>query len=539
MRLVGQNIKHYRILEKLSEGGMGIVYKVLDTQLEAVRAIKVIKPSLASDEVFMERFSREAKSLAHLNHPNILTVHAFHEPPPLPFIVMEYVEGPSLGVLLKRKGSLDYKQALPFFLQVLEGLTYAHRKGVIHGDIKPDNLLINDEGRVKIADFGLARRQNEQEMTLSTMPIGTLHYMSPEHVRSMAEVDHRSDIYAVGMALYETLTGQTPFGGEDTAYIIMRAIVEDEFQPPTAFAPNIPGMLSKIVMKALAKDPRDRFQSAEVMLRVLKAQKPNGTTVLLPQAEQGQRTPVAKNGQTRQNGEPKAKPASPPPASPRESRSWATYVLLGVALLVTIGVGWWALRDIVSTEGQGLSEITVNSTEAVTIQPGIYERALSSVGGERNGRGVLLLKVMPYGSISVSGSILGEDSLEVAVPPGRRRVFFNHPTYGLRQLSLEVRAGQRKEVICYYEGLLRVEASDEDGLPLQAELYVNEQGTGVRTPIETHYSLPPGAYTVEVFKEGFLGGKTTVDVQAVSDDDNLVEIPPIVPLEFVLQRLDN
>ena len=515
MHFVGQHIKHYRILEKVDEGGMGMVCKVLDTQSDAVRAIKILKPALARDAAFMGRFGREAESLAHLNHPHILAVHAFYDEPPEPFIVMEYVEGSSLGDLLQRKGPLYYKQAIPLFKQMLEGLAYAHRQGIIHRDIKPSNILLSNEGCVKIADFGLAKKQDGADLAISAMPIGTLHYMSPEHVRSMAEVDHRSDLYAVGMAFYEALTGRTPFQEEDTAYIIMRAIVEKDVAPPTQFAPGLPGELSDIVVRALSRNPDDRYQSADAMLAALEAFE--AATPSPPTSE----TPAA---------------LSPRPVAARSPKTWLAYAGMVLAFGVTVALAWWALRDTLGSSSPALI-VPAEAVDSLTIRPGIYERVLPSVNGTTGRRGVLLLKAMPYGSISVGGREMGEDSLEVTVAMGRRRIFFTHPSYGMKQVVVEVGVGQRKEVICYFEGLLRVQASDKDGLPLMAELFVDEQGTGRQTPVDDPYTLPPGSYTVEVFMEDYLGGVATVEVLPAVDD-SLLTAPPIEPLEFVLQKVE-
>ncbi len=518
MRLVGQNIKHYRLLERLNEEGMGLVCKVHDTKQDAVRVVKMLKPALAHDPAFMQRLGREADRLVRLNHPNIVAVHAFYDEPEHPFLVMDYVEGASLEALIRRNGPLGYKRALPLFRQILQGLSYAHRKGIIHRHIRPSNIFITKDGRVKIADFGLAQKQNGHDLDVAAMSLGALHYLSPEHVRRRVEIDHRSDLYEVGMALYETLTGRTPFQEEDTAYIIMRAIIEQEFEPPTRFAPNVPEALAEVVMKAMAKAPEDRYQSADEMMAAIEA------------FETG--TPVAPTPEPEPAAAPKAAPEA---AKGSRSMTWVAYSLMALALLITVVVGWWALRDILTTS-EPVPGTSAQAAEGVTIQPGIYERILPSGNSGANGQGVLLLKAMPYGSISVGGSVLGEDSLEVAVSAGRRRVFFNHPAYGIRQLIVEVSPGQRKEVICYFEGLLRVEASDETGLPLQAQLFIDDQGTGWQTPVDAPFSLPPGTYTVEVFLEGYLGEATTVAVRPVADD-SLLALPPIEPLAFVLERI--
>ena len=383
MRLVGQNIKHYRLLERLDEEGMGLVCKVHDTEQDAVRVVKLLKPALAHDPAFMQRLGREADRLMHLNHPNILGVHAFYDEPEHPFLVMDYVEGISLDAMIRHNGPLGYERALPLFRQILQGLSYAHRKGILHRHIKPSNIFIKDDGRVKIADFGLAQKQNGHDLDAAAMSLGALHYLSPEHVRRRVEIDHRSDLYEVGMALYETLAGRTPFQEEDTAYMIMRAIIEEEFEPPTRFAPNVPEGLAEVVMKAMAKAPEDRFQSADEMLAAIEA------------FETG--TPPAPTPEPEPAAAPKAAPSASKSA---RSRPWIAYSFMVLALSVTVVLGWWVLRDIV-TSAEPVPGTSAQAAEGVTIQAGIYERTLPSGNSGANGQGVLLLKAMPYGSISV------------------------------------------------------------------------------------------------------------------------------------------
>jgi len=322
------------------------------------------------------------------------------------------------------------------------------------------------------------------------------------------------------MTLYEALTGRTPFQQEDTAYLIMRTIVEEDFAPPTQFAPSLPEELSQIVLKALARDPDDRYQSADEMLAALETFE--AKTLSPPSPETSVPETLAR---------PTARPVSA-----RSLKTWMAYAAVLLAFVVTVALAWWALRDILATSTPTIV-VPAEAIDSVTIRSGIYERILSSVGPATSRQGVLLLKAAPYGSISVGDRQRGEDSLEVTVASGRRRVFFTHPDYGMKQTVVEIRAGQRKEVICYFEGLLRVQASDKDGLPLQAELFVDDQGTGRRTPVEEPYTLPPGTFTVEVFLEGYLGGAATVEVLPVLDD-SLLKTPPIEPLEFVLQMVE-
>jgi len=515
MRLVGQHIKQYRILEKLNGKDAGTVFKALDGQKDEVRVVKLLKPALRLDREFVARFDREIRRLMDLRHPNIATIHAFHSEDPHPFIVMEYVEGTSLGVLIRRDGPMKVDRILALFKQILQGLSYAHRQDVMHRNIKPSNILVTDEGVVKLTDFGLAKRQDGKDLIVSATPVETLHYLSPEHVRSLAEVDHRSDLYAVGMALYEALTGRTPFQQEDTAYIVMRAIVEEVFVPPTVFVPEIPQELAEVAMKALAKAPEDRYQQADEMLAALEA-----VEAKVPEATY------------EPQGAPRARLV--PWAFMRSAGPWINYGAIVLALLVTVALSWWALRDILETAS---NEVQVGRVKTVTIQPGVYARILSSVGAATSRQGMLLLKAVPFGTISVTGYETGEDNVEMTVAAGRHPVTFTHPMYGTRTVVVSVEPGQRKEVICYYEGYIRVEANDENGIPLHAELFVNEQGTGQQTPLEAPYPLSPGVYMVEVFLENYLGGVTYIEVHPAVDD-TLLNAPPVETLDFALQRVN-
>ena len=225
--MIGKTISHYKITEKLGEGGMGEVYLADDLKLERQVAIKFLPQHLTKDKENIERFEREAKAAAALNHPNIITIYEIAKEDDQAFIVMEYVEGESLRTKLD-KGKLDHNEVIEIIKQICEGLSQAHQADIVHRDIKPENILINTDGRVKILDFGLAKLKGVSKLTKETSTLGTVHYMSPEQIQGK-EVDHRSDIWSLGIVLYEMLTGKTPFAG-DYEQAVTYSILNDELQ---------------------------------------------------------------------------------------------------------------------------------------------------------------------------------------------------------------------------------------------------------------------------------------------------------------------
>lgn len=267
--VVGSVIDDYEILSVLGKGGMGVVYKANDMTLEREVALKVMNASLSSDASFLKRFQSEAKALAKLQNPNIVTVHALRETELGFCIVMEFVRGCTLADKIHKTGSLDTETALAVFKPVLNALDHAHKSGIIHRDIKPSNILLTDDGGVKVTDFGLAKIQQGAAATVTVGTGGTLCYMSPEQVRGLANVDARGDIYSTGMTLYETLAGRVPFASSETEFSIMQTIVDGKIAPLGQLNPSLPDGLVKAVMKALSHDPEKRYQSAAEMWSAL------------------------------------------------------------------------------------------------------------------------------------------------------------------------------------------------------------------------------------------------------------------------------
>ncbi|HVD49225.1 MAG TPA: Stk1 family PASTA domain-containing Ser/Thr kinase [Gaiellaceae bacterium] len=252
----------YRIIRKLGAGGMADVYLAEDQELGRNVAIKILNDRHAADDSFIERFRREAKNAAGLSHPNIVSIYDRGEAEGTYYIAMEYLEGRSLKELIVSRGPAPIKVSIDYARQILAALAAAHRRGIVHRDIKPHNVLVNPEGRLKVTDFGIAR-SGASQMTEVGSIIGTAQYLSPEQARG-APVDQTSDLYSVGVVLYEMLTGQVPFTGDTPLEIAMKHLSEVP-KPPSELRPEVPHDLDLIVLRALAKDPAERYQSAEEM----------------------------------------------------------------------------------------------------------------------------------------------------------------------------------------------------------------------------------------------------------------------------------
>src|SRR5215210_6854464 len=254
--------KRYRIVRKLGTGGMANVYLAEDEVLGRRVAIKILNDRHAGDDQFVERFRREAKNAASLSHPNIVSIYDRGEAEGTYYIAMEYLDGRSLKELIVARGPAPVHLAVDYARQILAAVRFAHRHGIVHRDIKPHNVLVDGEGRLKVTDFGIARAGTSQ-MTEAGSIIGTAQYLSPEQARG-APVDQTSDLYSVGILLYEMLTGTVPFTGESPVEIAMKHL-SDTPRPPSLERPEIPPDLDMVVLRALAKNPDDRFQTAEEM----------------------------------------------------------------------------------------------------------------------------------------------------------------------------------------------------------------------------------------------------------------------------------
>ncbi|MCL5074150.1 MAG: protein kinase [Chloroflexi bacterium] len=272
----------YRILEKIGEGGMARVYRGEDTLLERPVAIKVLREEYARDADFLARFQREARAAAGLTHPNIVAVYDVGTAGPYNYIVMEYVEGHSLKELILREAPLTSARAIDIALQILAALGFAHHKGLIHRDIKPQNVLLTTDGQVKVTDFGLARAAAASQLTETGVILGTVHYCAPEQALGK-ETTPASDLYAFGVVLYEMLTGKLPFDSDNALGIALKHVQEEPL-PPRRLNPYLPLPLEAIILKSLRKDPSRRYGMAEEMAQDLQSYKQLGEQFTVPLA---------------------------------------------------------------------------------------------------------------------------------------------------------------------------------------------------------------------------------------------------------------
>lgn len=253
----------YEIVEVIGAGGMAVVYKAIDQRLNRFVAVKILRDELARDEEFRARFQIEAQAVAMLSHPNIVSVYDVSHTAGVEYIVMELIEGVTLMQYMQKKGALSWKEAAHFLTQIAKALEHAHSKGIVHRDIKPQNIMILRDGTIKVADFGIAALESAQEQR-SDQTVGSVHYIAPEQARGETP-DTRSDIYSLGVVMYEMLTGQMPYDGETAEQIALKHIAGVAV-PPRQLNAEIPEELERITLKAMNADIRERYQSASELL---------------------------------------------------------------------------------------------------------------------------------------------------------------------------------------------------------------------------------------------------------------------------------
>ena len=322
--MIGQTISHYKIIEKLGEGGMGVVYKAHDTKLDRLVAMKFLPHHLTANEAEKARFLQEAKAASALNHPNVCTIYDINEENDQQFIVMEFVDGTTIKHKLPIKKLQD---ALTYAVQIGEALHEAHSKGIVHRDVKAENIMVNSKDQIKVMDFGLAKLKGSLKLTKTSSTIGTLAYMAPEQIQG-GDVDARSDLFSFGVVLFEMIAGQMPFRGEHEA-AMMYSILNEEPKPIQEYRSDLPSEVLHILNKALEKDPEERYQSVHDIVIDLRRVKKQSTRVM--------------KSAVYQVPPPDEAPAAPRPAiapSPRKK----IVLMLGIAgVLVVAAVLVWKL----------------------------------------------------------------------------------------------------------------------------------------------------------------------------------------------------
>lgn len=340
--LVGRLLDgRYRVESRIARGGMATVYLALDIRLDRTVALKVMHRSLAEDPAFVRRFIGEAKSVASLSHPNVVHVFDQGTDNDVVYLSMEYVPGKTLRDVLRERGRLPAREALEVMIPVLAALGAAHQAGMVHRDVKPENVLLTDDGRVKVVDFGLARAIEATNQTRTGVMIGTIGYMSPEQVMT-GGADVRSDVYAAGIMLFELVTGQQPYDGETPMSVAYRH-VHDTVPPPSSVVHEVPPLIDTLVAQATARDPFDRPQDASAMLVAAVDAHRMLPKMSMPPASHSQPNAMPAAGHTLIQPRAEVHTSPPPPPGPRKGLGFRPnwfLVALSAVMVVAVGLTW-------------------------------------------------------------------------------------------------------------------------------------------------------------------------------------------------------
>jgi len=391
--MIGAQILNYQVKSLLGEGGMGIVYLAEHVKLGRKVAIKVLHAHLASNESIRTRFMNEAKTMAELQHPNIVNLHDYHEDEFGLYLIMEYVDGKPLDEYIEQvSGPIPEEKAIQFFKQALSAFQYAHEKNVVHRDIKPSNLIITNEGKLKVLDFGIAKIVGNEnyKLTKTGAHTGSVYYMSPEQVRGF-DVDYRSDIYSLGITLYQMLTGYNPYVDLTTEYDIFEQIVKVPLADPRTKYPAVSEHMVQVINKATQKNPLDRFNScndfsksvdnknANELLSVTKISEEEKTINVSDEIVNNNKTTTAPEDFT------KTKIETEPTVIPETKKKPNVLAIISIAIILFIGLGWYLSNKGGEKEEIGVEDIPVQEYETVTISNQEWMTKNLDVSTYRNG----------------------------------------------------------------------------------------------------------------------------------------------------------
>ena len=408
--LTGVTIGQYAVGEQLGRGGMANVYKAYHAGLDVHRAIKVIRPDLSGAKNFEQRFQREARAIASLRHPNIVQVHDFGRHEDLFYMVMEFIDGEDLKARIRRGPVRPFCEAIRIVVELSRALACAHERNILHRDVKPDNIMLSTRGEVILTDFGIAKIVGSQDPQLTAIgsEIGTPNYMAPEMVMGKASASRATDLYAVGVVLYELLSGKAPFAA-DTPLAVLHRVVHDPVPPPTSLQADIPVALQGVVLKAMAFGVEQRYPTAEAFIEAAEQSLLGTTPIALPDA--GTRPMLARS--LAHGGAPVVAAGSQP-HPPR--RRWAVLaaVVVGLVALALVGVtvvsGRSGGRDQVTTLlGAPLANAESLAPEAAAAQEPVAERVAPALPHDGHDASPRSLPAAPKGALGAAeGKVAAE-----------------------------------------------------------------------------------------------------------------------------------
>lgn len=591
--MVGQTLDgRYRVDARIAAGGMATVYRALDTRLDRVVAVKVMHPSLAADASFVQRFILEAKSVAGLAHPNVVGVYDQGTDSPHVFLAMEYVPGCTLRDVLNDRGALQPRAALDILEPVLAALGAAHRAGFVHRDMKPENVLIGDDGRVKVADFGLVRAVNTHTTASTGTVLGSVSYLAPEQIER-GTADPRVDVYACGVMLYEMLTGAKPHAGEHAAHVLYQHLHED-VEPPSAAVPGLPGQLDDLVLTAAARVREARPVDAVELLSQVRGTRAQLTDAELdavpPQAVAEERigsedrtavvpSPAGPAGRERLNvtsvlqtpaagpedttAEPPSGPRAPgTPAQPgRAKPRIGLLALLAAVLVLGVGVGVWYINSgqftkvpfvLGKTESEARSMLSGEDLDAEvredfsdTVKPGLVIRT-DPEGGNRIRQGDSVTVVLSKGPEIVEIPELyalpldeARDKLrDAGLKPGVTQEAFSEELPAGRVISTrpadgeKIKAGRAVAMVVSRGAPIEVPDVIGDDQDDAAE-ELREEGLTVEVEQETVHSEEDAGTVAETSPEpGSELGEGDKVTLTISKGPELLEVPDVVDLNL-------
>ncbi len=516
--MIGQTIDIYQILEKGGEGGMGVFYKALDTRLDRIVGLKTLHPELVSDPEFRQKLEREAKSLARLNHPNIVTIFQYLIHDGLHFIVMEYVDGRTLSDVIAEQGPYSFAEAAHLTLQILDAIGYAHKNDVVHRDIKPSNIMVTAEGVVKVTDFGIAKLLDSKQKTRTGQGAGSLFYMSPEQIQH-GDIDGRTDIYSLGITLFEMITGTRPFTAE-SEFSIMKKHLEEQPPAPSHFDSSINRVVDELILHAMQKNPADRFPTADDFAQAIKD--------TLTFTDTGSRAPVRRRSKdedkTASMSAKRSGSSSPAPPPSRPFWKWVAYPLLVVLVAVAAYVYWpKGEPEPVRTVNLPIDTVTVADTTPAAIvdnpvvdTPVIDKKPAEDITPPPTE--ALEIDVDPFNQRSrvtgvwvdgrrVSGSIPFK---QTGLSRGRHWVTIE-TTYGMLTDTVTWAGKDRRLAFFINEAKSRLSVAAKN--IEYADIWIDDRKTGHFTPHQIR-EIVVGPHKVEVKREGYraLGGPRIIRV---------------------------